>query len=112
MRTVVIIVAFMMNMIAMTDARHRLAMPRNYVKNLNKAVENYCNMEAFKKVRNETIYNCFKTNMNNCKTLANYSEFNEIRSECIDIKNSEYGYGIMIGIMFWVFLSICAIPCK
>jgi hypothetical protein len=112
MRTVLIIVALMMCMISMTDARHRMAIPRNYVKNMNKAVVSYCNMEAHKKIGNETIYNCFKNNMNNCKTLANYSEFNVIRSECIDIKNSEYGYGIFIGIMFWVFLSMCAIPCK
>lgn len=106
MKFIVFIIAIL-SIINMIEAQHHnLAMPRNYVKNINKAIVNMCNMEAHKQIQDDEIYTCYKNKMSSCTKLANYSKFNAIRAECIKNKGSDYGYGIVIAIMMWVVLSI------
>jgi len=100
----------MLCFIAMIEAHHHLAMPRNYIKNMNKAIIIFCNAEAHKQVQDDEIYTCFRNKLTTCSTYANYSKFNAIRTECINSKGSDCGYGIILAIMIWVVVAICGSP--
>lgn len=106
MRVVIFIVAIL-SFISMIDARHNMALPRNYMRNINNAIVNYCNIKAHSQIQDDEIYTCFKNKMTNCNTYANFSKFDAIRSECMTNKGSDCGYGIIIGIMIWVVIAIC-----
>ena len=78
-----------------------------YVKNLNKAIYNVCNKEAFIKTKNEDIYNCLRFNSSiKCANMTNFTEYNKLRFICIDRNNSEIGSGIFITIIIWLILLL------
>jgi len=87
-------------MFDMIETRH-FGFHRNAVKNLNKAIINFCNKEAHIKIQDEELFNCFRTKQATCDTYPKFSEFNAIRSECINNKNGECGAGVMIGLLLW-----------
>jgi len=85
---------------AVIETRH-FGMQRNVVKNLNKAIINFCNKEAHIQIQDEELFNCFHNKQATCETYPKYSEFNAIRSECINNKNGECGTGVVIGLLLW-----------
>lgn len=77
-----------------------------YIKNLNKAIYNICNKEAYNITNNTEIYNCLKVNnTRNCINLENFTEYNNIRFICINKNNADIGSGIFITIIIWIILS-------
>lgn len=84
----------------MIETRH-FGLHRNAVKNLNKAIVNYCNKEAYIQIQDEELFNCFRDKQATCNTHSRFSEFNAIRSECINKKNGECGTGVVLGLLFW-----------
>jgi hypothetical protein len=106
MKAIVVIIA-LLSIFTMIEARHRLAMPRNYLRNINKAIVNYCELKAHNVIQDDEIYSCFKNKMTTCNTLENFSKFDDIRSKCITDKGSDYGIGIILAIMIWVVVAIC-----
>jgi hypothetical protein len=85
---------------AVIETRH-FGMQRNVVKNLNKAIINFCNKEAHIQIQDEELFNCFHNKQATCDIYPKYSEFNAIRSECINNKNGECGTGVVIGLLLW-----------
>ena len=107
MRVAIFIIA-MLCFITIIEARHRLALPRNYIRNINKAILNVCTATAHKQVQDDEIYNCFKSKLTTCNTYANYSKFNAIREKCIKDKGCDCSFGIIIGLMIWIIIGIFA----
>jgi hypothetical protein len=105
MKAIILIVA-LLSVVSMTECCNLRAFSRNYMKNANKAIVNSCNSEAHKQIQDDEIYNCFKNKTTDCTNLANFSEFNAIRTDCIKSKRSDVGFGIIIAIMMWVILGI------
>jgi hypothetical protein len=82
---------------------------KKYFRNLNKAIYNVCNKEAYRVTNNTEIYNCI--NVNNtikCQNLENFTEYNNLRMLCVKRNNSEFSYGIVISIIIWVVLALSA----
>ena len=101
-----IIIGFIL--IAMTEARSTAA-SRNYLKNVEKAVQKNCNNRAFRITNNSEIFECINNKRNNCCDLANYTEYNAIRNNCITEYHAEFGKGVMISIAIWtVIIGLCA----
>lgn len=94
-----IVVVSLLNMI---EANRLAVLPKNYMKNMNKAILNACTNEAHKKVCDDAVYSCIKNNLKDCDKFDNFNKFNTIRTECIKDKNSEVGFGIILGLLFWV----------
>jgi hypothetical protein len=105
MKAVILIVA-LLSVVSMTEGRHFSAFSRNYMRNTDKAIVNSCNYEAHKQIQDDEIYDCFKNRTTDCTNLANFSEFNAIRTNCIKSKRNDVGFGIIIAIMMWVILGI------
>jgi hypothetical protein len=78
-----------------------------YLKNVNKAIYNACNKEAYIITNNTDVYNCIHVNNSNkCENLENFTEYNKVRFVCIDRNNSEIGSGILISIIIWLIISL------
>jgi hypothetical protein len=105
MKAVILIVA-LLSVVSMTECRNLRAFSRNYIRNTDKAIVNSCNSEAHKQIQDDEIYDCFKNKTTDCTNLANFSEFNAIRTDCIKSKRNDVGFGIVIAIMMWVILGI------
>lgn len=101
---IIIVVLIIINTNNIIDARKII--PNNYMKNLNKSINKLCNNKALIITNNINVYNCLNNNINNCKNLNNYTEFYNIKSECIKDYESEFGKGIFISIILWLILSL------
>ena len=78
-----------------------------FLNNLNKAIYNNCNKKAYNLTNNIEIYKCLNmNNSNKCSHLENFTEYNNIRYECIEKNNNEFSYGIIITIIMWLVLSL------
>ena len=103
---IVIAIIIIISMINNIDAV-RGVNTKKYFRNLNKAIYNVCNKEAYRKTNNTDIYNCI--NINNtikCQNLENFTEYNNLRIVCVKRNNSEFGYGIVISIIIWIILGL------
>lgn len=104
---IVIVTIIIISMINNIDAIRGIN-TKNYFRNLNKAISNVCNKEAYSKTNNTDIYYCIRFNNTiKCQNLENFTEYNNLRIACITKHNSEFGYGILISIIIWVLLSVC-----
>ncbi len=78
---------------------------KNYLKNVNRAIYNKCNKEAYRITNNIDIYNCICVNNSiKCKHLENFTEYNNLRIVCVNRNNSEIGTGIFISIIIWIII--------
>jgi hypothetical protein len=105
MRVAIVIITFL-SFLSMIESRPGFVLPRNMIKNYKKSIINHCNYMAHIKVQDDEVYSCFKNVQYGCNQFPNYTKFADIRSECIKKKDSEFGIGIFIGLMFWVVVAI------
>ena len=105
MRAVAII--FFIGVITYCDAARGLPV-RNIVKNINNIINKSCNNKALSMTNNTDMYNCITVNnTNNCKYITNYTEFINVKNNCVDEKNAEVGSGVFISILGWtIFLML------
>lgn len=62
----------------------------NYIKELDKSINNICNKNTLNITNNKDIYNCLLVNKsNNCSYINNFINYNTINKLCIDKYNSE-----------------------
>lgn len=102
---IVIAIIIIISMINNIDAVRGIN--KNYLKNINKAIYNVCNKEAYRLTNNSDIYNCIRVNNTiKCQNLENFTEYNNLRIACVKRNNSEIGYGLIISIIIWVLLSL------
>ena len=111
MKAVIIIVIAILIINNNNIIQARRVLPRNYMNNLHKSINNVCNKKAYIITNNTDVYNCYCLNAKNinCKNLTNYTEFYNVKKNCIDNYNSEFGYGVLISIAVWVLLSLIAL---
>jgi hypothetical protein len=112
LREVIIFIAlnigFILMNISTVEARST-AMSRNYLKNVEKTIVNNCNNRAFRLTNNTEVFECIKYKKGDCCNLANFTEFSNIRNECISEYHSEFGKGVLISIAIWVvIITLCA----
>lgn len=104
-KSAVLAIIVMFSLFGMIEARSYLTLSRNYLRSFNKATLNFCTKEAHKQIQDDEIFNCFTDKNMTCDKLGNFSRFNEIRKECINKKQGEYGYGVIIALMFWIVFA-------
>lgn len=97
--------------INVVDAR-RGGLPQNYLKNLDKKIDNFCNRKTFNITGNKDVFHCVKNANSNCYLLANYSEFSKKKQLCIKNKQNDYSFCIIITIVVWVVIAICSSTSK
>lgn len=103
MKSFIIIAAFLISIVVI-DARRIL--PTNYMKNLNKSINGFCNKEALLITKNYEIYDCLiKNNINDCKNINNFDDYINTKNNCINKKNNEIAYGILISLLLWVIIG-------
>jgi len=100
MMKVILAAAIFSCLFVVIETRH-FGLQRNVVKNLNKAIVNFCTKEAHNQIQDEELFNCFHNKQATCDTHPRFSEFNAIRYECITNKNGECGTGVVLGLLFW-----------
>ena len=93
---------------------------RNYINDLDRAVNKACNRKALTITNNSDMYNCLKVNTsNNCMHIENFSSYIKEKDICkyfsTNIKEKDIctvncesylGKGILIAIFGWVFLML------
>lgn len=105
MKSLIIIVAFLISFVVI-DARYIL--PNNYMKNINKSIDNYCNKEAFSITKNNEIYDCLIKNnkYDNCKNINNFNDYIYIKYKCMQKKQNEITHGFLICLFVWIIIGL------
>lgn len=81
---------------------------RGYVRSINKQNDIICDNKVLLITNNTEMFNCFRANTSNyCVNLANFSEFNNLKNDCMRDYNSAFGMGIFISIWLWVMIGLC-----
>jgi len=78
---------------------------KNYMRNLNKNIMNYCNKKALSKTNNTESYNCIISS-NDCSNIENFTEFKNIRNECIKQQRNEFTIGVICGFMMIIIVGL------
>jgi hypothetical protein len=105
MRCVIIVLLFVAVMFNNCDARGIRS--KHLVRNINKAIYNVCNKEAYNLTNNTAMYNCLKVNSTqNCKHIENFTDYADVKNICVDRNNGEIGTGLFIAIIGWLMLSL------
>ena len=106
MRSILITILLIIITIDTCEGIRGLKMSK-FINNLNKAINNACNKQAYILTNNTEIYNCLRYNISNkCNHLDNFTEYNNIRSVCLDKNNNEVSRGIIITIVIWLILAL------
>ena len=107
MKAIIIAIIIIISIIDNNIIEARRVLPRNYMKNLHKSINNICNNKAYNVTNNSDVYNCLTNNhINKCINLTNLTEFMNIKTNCVNNYRSEFGYGVLISIAAWVLLSL------
>lgn len=104
MRCVVIILFCLVVMFNNCNAR---GIRMKYVsRNINNAINNACNKEAYILTSNSEMYNCLKVNTSqNCRHIENFTNYTNTKNICQDKNNSALGLGILLAIIGWLIIS-------
>lgn len=102
MITMIIMLCFL----TIVNTYPRLSSTRKYVRNLNKAINNNCNLFALNSTNNTVIYECMKNSNDNCTLLTNFSEYISIKKECVKSCENGCGCGILITGIAWVLIWV------
>ena len=78
---------------------------KNYMKNLNKNIVSYCNNQAHLKTKSEESYNCMISN-NDCSHIDNFTEYMNIRNECIKEKRNSFTIGLLYALLLIIFMGL------
>jgi hypothetical protein len=109
MKAIIAIVIFI-SIIDNNIIEARRVLPGNYMKNIHKSINNICNNKAYNITNNSKVYNCLSNNhISVCRNLTNFTDYINIKTECINIYNSEFGTGIIISIFLWFILSLMSL---
>ena len=104
MRVIIAIIIFITMLDNCESAR---GFGKTYFKNLNKAIHNACNYEAYNITNNTDIYKCMRKNTShNCMHIDNFTTYITIKDICITRCNGELGKGVIISIICWVMLML------
>lgn len=105
MRAVIVSLIIFFTVIA--DCEARSIFPKSYMRNVNKAIYNTCNKQAYSITNNSDMYNCLSVNNSeNCRYIKNFTEYNEVRTICVKKYNGDIGTGVLISILCWFFLIL------
>ena len=109
MRVIVVVtILILMNIVNTTSARGYYT-TRNTIKNIEKSIYNKCNKDAYHKINNIELYNCFKMNKSNyCNHLDNYTDYNKNMEICILDNNASLGSGVFISVILMLIISLCS----
>ena len=79
-----------------------------YMRNLNRAINNLCNKEAYIITKNTEIYNCFMVNNTfyKCNHLENFTDYQKVRLACLNKNQTDFGSGILITFVIWIMLGV------
>ena len=106
--SIVVAVLIVMTIVDTTSARGCYA-ARNAVRNIDKSIYNSCNKDAYHKINNIELYNCFKMNKSNyCNHLDNYTDYNKNMEICILDNNASLGSGVFISVILMLIISLCS----
>lgn len=86
-----------------TDGRN--VQMRNYMKNLDKDIINYCNYQAILKTNSEDSYNCMISN-GDCSHIDNFTEYMKIRNNCIKEKKNSFMSGILCALVLIILMGL------
>ena len=107
MRAIIIAIITIYSIMNCSEARPMIG--KQYLRSVNKAVITSCNKIALLQINNTELNNCVNNvyDLEKCKHIPNFTDFNRVKNECITNFNSEVGCGIMIAIFSWVFILLC-----
>lgn len=107
MRVAIVVSILMIGVINTTDSRV-VPFAKLYMKSINNEIKSVCNMNAYNKIKNIDLFNCFVVNSTkNCNHLPNFKEYYSLQYDCIEEHNSYNGAGIF----FMIIVSFMLIPC-
>jgi hypothetical protein len=105
MKAIVILVVMMIISNDISEARNIL--PRKYLRNVNKSVNKHCIYKAYNITQNTEVFNCLNSKIvTNCNNLINFTEFNDIKTECINGYQSEILKGMLIAVLIWIIIIL------
>ena len=66
-----------------------------------------CNNFAFKKTKNQDVYDCLKKTNNKCNHLENYNEFNKYQIECLkNVSSNKASIDVIIYLVIWITITL------
>ena len=106
-KQIIIFIGFTLIVSVQSNFHNRYA--KSYVRNIEKSIIRNCNKFALNKTNDYDIYNCISNNNANCADFKNYTNFINIKNECIKNIRSYNGMSILIVVFSWLFISISMI---